>query len=162
MEEMVLSFSDQQLVTGLAILITTRTLQCQLSAYHFNLVCDYILMSVIVHVNTQVVATRYLDKCLPTSLRLFGITTTFCFAAFDFNTRNTPIFPMVNNSTLVILSPCFEVGNSSMEGNANYSSLEVDWGRLVTKSVNASNSDLQILLLVFSFALESLSQSSTG
>ena len=58
----ILALSDQQLVTGLAILITGYYQRCSISGYHFSLVADLAWFSSITHLSTLAVLHKYLMK----------------------------------------------------------------------------------------------------
>ena len=59
-EKLVLSLSDQQLLTGLAVLIASFWTHCSISVYHFALVNDLAWFSSSVHVTTLSVLRQYL------------------------------------------------------------------------------------------------------
>lgn len=59
-ERLVLSLSDQQLLTGLAVLIASFWTHCSISVYHFALVNDLAWFSASVHVTTLTVLRQYL------------------------------------------------------------------------------------------------------
>ena len=61
-ERVVLNLSDQQLLTGLAILITGFAMTCSISTYHFALVGDLAWMSSNVHLTTLSVLQQYLYR----------------------------------------------------------------------------------------------------
>lgn len=60
MTRFVLALSDQQLVTGLAILITGYSQRCAMSGYHFDLVTDLAWFSSTTHLSTLAVLQEYL------------------------------------------------------------------------------------------------------
>lgn len=59
-QKLVLGLSDQQLLTGLAVLIASFWTHCSISVYHFALVNDLAWFSASVHVTTLSVLRRYL------------------------------------------------------------------------------------------------------
>lgn len=61
-QKLVLSLSDQQLLTGLAVLIAGFWTHCNISVYHFALVNDLAWMSSAVHLTTLSVLHDYLLK----------------------------------------------------------------------------------------------------
>ena len=60
MEKFVLSLSDQQLVTGLAILIAGSTRPCAISGHHFDIIAALGWFSSTVHLSTLAVLRDYL------------------------------------------------------------------------------------------------------
>src|ERR1700734_1263414 len=62
LERFILGLSDQQLVTGLAILITGYYLHCKISYYHFNLVINLAWFSSTTHLATLLALKEYFKK----------------------------------------------------------------------------------------------------
>ena len=60
LEKFVLALSDQQLVTGLAILIAGYTNRCTLSLFHFNIIASLAWFSSTTHLSTLAVLRVYL------------------------------------------------------------------------------------------------------
>jgi hypothetical protein len=58
----ILSLSDQQLVTGLAILITGYYQRCTISGYHFTLIANLAWFSSTTHLSTLAVLQEYLIR----------------------------------------------------------------------------------------------------
>ena len=61
-EKVMLSLSDQQLLTGLSVLIAGFATHCSISAYHFAIVSDLAWFSSNVHLSTLTVLEGYLLK----------------------------------------------------------------------------------------------------
>ena len=61
-KKLVLSLSDQQLLTGLAVLIAAFSTHCTISVYHFALVNDLAWFSANVHLITLTVLGKYLSE----------------------------------------------------------------------------------------------------
>ena len=61
-KKLVLSLSDQQLLTGLAVLIAAFSTHCSISMYHFALVNDLAWFSANVHLITLTVLDEYLSE----------------------------------------------------------------------------------------------------
>ena len=127
LEAVILSFSDQQIVTGLSMLIATRFyLGCSISAYHYDIVCNLVLMSVITHLCSITYITPYLHRqALALGVaRVLLIGLTFLFAAFMFAERDNHNFPTgkpsyaPTNSTqipkLIAPAACFVSGNNNI------------------------------------------------
>jgi hypothetical protein len=55
LDQLILSLSDQQLATSIAILVTTSIRQCKISNYHLNVVSDIAWFSTITHLLSMVV-----------------------------------------------------------------------------------------------------------
>lgn len=75
LRDAVLAFSDLQVVTGIAILISGYTqLRCGLPAYHWQLVVDLAWFSAITHLTTLTCLRRYFQfRPAPRILRLMGM-----------------------------------------------------------------------------------------
>ena len=61
-EKVLLNLSDQQLLTGLSVLIAGFATHCSISAYHFSIVSDLAWFSSNVHLSSLTVLERYLLK----------------------------------------------------------------------------------------------------
>lgn len=60
LDGLLVGLSDTQAVTGLALLvITLYNSICSLSAYHYDLICILVLMSLIVHFCTITIISHY-------------------------------------------------------------------------------------------------------
>ena len=109
------ALSDQQLVTGISLLIATESKACQISAYHYNLVCAMILMSIITHLKTLLNAPHFFREgyVLVAILRLVFIFATVVFGGILFSSRNTAVFPADAGSLSILPAACFENKNGS-------------------------------------------------
>lgn len=94
LEVVVLSFSDQQLITGLAMLIAVHFyLGCSISAYHYDIVCNLILMSLVTHLASLAVISRYFSNWLLGPLRVILIIFAFGLTGVMFAERDNTRFP---------------------------------------------------------------------
>jgi len=85
-----------------------------MSAYHYNLVCVMMLMSMITHLNTLINITRFFRKgYLIGSLRFISISATIVYNGILFQSRNTPWFPRDAGSLSILPAACFENKNGS-------------------------------------------------
>ncbi|KAL2059757.1 hypothetical protein VTL71DRAFT_10141 [Oculimacula yallundae] len=74
MTHFILALSDQQLVTGLAILITGYAQRCSISGHHFKLIANLAWFSSTTHLSTLTVLQRYLIRHpLIKHIRVIGI-----------------------------------------------------------------------------------------
>ena len=129
LQAVVLSFSDQQMVTGLSLVITTRFyVGCSISAYHYDIVCNLVLMSVVTHLCSITFITPYFHHIGLGVARIVLILLTFSFAVYMLAERNNPSFPTgkpnyaPTNSTRIpyFTAPaaCFMSGNINITNHA--------------------------------------------
>jgi hypothetical protein len=59
LDRLILSLSDQQLATSIAILVTAYIRYCEISNYHLNIVCDLAWFSAITHLLSVTVLRAY-------------------------------------------------------------------------------------------------------
>ena len=79
MENFTLALSDQQLVTGLAVLIAGFYKRCTMSAYHFSIVISLAWLSSTVHLSTPVVLRDYfIQRPFLRSVRVVGMLSMLC------------------------------------------------------------------------------------
>lgn len=95
LEAFLLGLSDTQLVTGLALMIVTEfNMTCSISAYHYDLVCDMVLMSLIVHLCSMTVIEHYFDVWYLASVRILLIGGNFILGCLLFIHRAYKDFPV--------------------------------------------------------------------
>ena len=109
------------MITGLSLVIATRWMGCTISAYHYDIVCNLVLMSVVTHLCAVTFITPYFQHLVLGLCRIVLILLTLFFAGFMFAERNNTGFPTgkpsysPTNSTHVptLISPaaCFVSGN---------------------------------------------------
>ena len=118
LEQTMLSFSDQQLITSLAMLIAVYFfLGCHISAYHYDVVCNLILMSLVTHLTSLAVISRYFSNLFHGPPRAIVIIFAFSFAGVMFAERDSTRFPTgvpkpstISNTTappLLAAAACF-------------------------------------------------------
>ncbi|KAK0510211.1 hypothetical protein JMJ35_007605 [Cladonia borealis] len=167
LEAVLLSFSDQQIITGLSMLIATRFyIGCSISAYHYDIVCNLVLMSVVTHLCSITFITPYLHHraILLGIARVLLIGLTFLFAGFMFAERNNHHFPTgkphyaPTNRTqipyLIAPAACFVSGNDNIK-NWVKEDLKILWGSMhVTGFTQYA---ILVTFTVFSFSLAAIS-----
>jgi hypothetical protein len=101
-------FSDTQLVSGISLLSSTYFQGCDLSAFHYNLVCLMIIMSLITHIFAFVNIPHYFKKNVwPALLRLGGVLLTLGMAWALFKSRDVNHFPTSAGSLSIMPAHCF-------------------------------------------------------
>ena len=148
------SFSDQQMVTGLSLVIATRWyMGCTISAYHYDIVCDLVLMSVVTHLCSITFIIPYFHHKGLGITRIFLILFTFVMAGLMLSKRSNTSFPTgkpnyaPTNSTLIpyLIAPaaCFMSGSINLTSEAT--------GTVVTlnDSIHASGSPEYIIFVAF-------------
>lgn len=114
---LLVGLSDTQIITALALMIVTgvRT-SCTISAYHYNLVCQLVLMSTMVHFCSMTVIEHYFYNKFLAAVRILFITVNFIFGFFFFARRAaSDSFPVgipsnefkTNRTSMVIAADCF-------------------------------------------------------
>jgi hypothetical protein len=116
----VVSFSDQQIIRGISISIATlyTSAACTIDAYRYNMICYYLLMTIVSHLSAVLVLRSYTNghKFL-SAVRFALVGVQIVFAGFIFSSRLTAVFPTsipdasqpVTNSTLVFPAVCFQL-----------------------------------------------------
>ena len=154
LEAVILSFSDQQMITGLSLVIATRWyMGCTISAYHYDIVCNLVLMSVVTHLCAVTFITPYFQHLGLGLCRIVLILLTFLFAGFMFAERNNTSFPTgkpsyaPTNSThvpnLIAPAACFVSGNINITNQAEKTFM------IMKGSSHVSGFPEYIILLVF-------------
>lgn len=131
LERFVLALSDQQLVTGLAVLIAGYTNRCSRSFYHFQIIAVLGWFSSTTHLSTLAVLRAYLidhprvrDWRVTAMLAIFGLLVVSQAGTFSPNDSSLPMqcvfkdfapkglnFLSIINLTLVILFLCVSYAN---------------------------------------------------
>jgi hypothetical protein len=158
-----LSLSDTQAVTTLALLISTFFLGCKISAYHYDLVCSLVLMSSAAHIGSLAVIHKYFDlenvkmsQIVRSVIRVLMILASFVMSYILFVRRwNTNIFPsftvnsdVANNTRskstgLVLPAACF-IGHpdSSHASNLKNFTATPNWTLNYTTQASSNHSSL--------------------
>ena len=105
-------------------MLATRMLACQISAYHYDLICDLVFISIAVHLCSINVVDRYFNNIILGSIRVVLIAITFVLAGLLFARRNTSTFPINRPSNptdhhtgLVANAVCFQSANATFLGD---------------------------------------------
>ena len=115
-ETLLQTFSDQQLVAGFSILVATSFAACDISAYHYNLVCTMVLMSLVTHINTLVNIPNFICKgWIVGTYRILAIVAMVILSAILFSARNTSTFPVSAGPLSVLPAVCFEARNGTTD-----------------------------------------------
>ncbi|OAG04780.1 uncharacterized protein CC84DRAFT_1176948 [Paraphaeosphaeria sporulosa] len=166
-DEYLISLSDAQAVTSLALLVTANFyVGCTISAYHYDLVCSLVLMSSAAHIGSLAVMHKYfdVDKCqgwqrvwqwVRFSLRVFMVIASFVLSNYLFRHRlESKIFPSfkpasdditTNNRThstgLVLPAVCFidHPGQSNAVVYNNFTA-SPNWTRNYTTHASSNHS----------------------
>ena len=98
LERFILALSDQQLVTGLAVLIAGYTNRCSISIYHFRIISTLGWFSSTTHLSTMAVLRAYLidhprvrDWRVVAMLAIFGLLVVSQAAAISIQDSSLPI-----------------------------------------------------------------------
>ena len=68
-------------------------LGCQISAYHWDIVCNFLLMSIVTHLSSLAVISAYFSNLILGSCRIILILIVFAFSGVIFSERNNSHFP---------------------------------------------------------------------
>lgn len=106
------ALSDNQLVSGLALLVTLNNQACSISAYHYNLVCTMLILSTITHLQSLISIQDYIHKGrIIATFRIIAISTQYVLCAIVLNGRNTHrddnFFPSKATSFAIMPAACF-------------------------------------------------------
>ncbi|KAF2681835.1 hypothetical protein K458DRAFT_488961 [Lentithecium fluviatile CBS 122367] len=156
------SLSDTQAVTSLALLITTNFfLGCTITAYHYDLVCSLVLMSSAAHIGSLAVMHRYFDAKKHQSWQHFRsltrvamILASFILSYVLFRCRSEifPSFRPLSNTNdantttstgLVLPAVCFidHPGYSNASSRQNFTA-SPSWSLNLTTPVSSNHSSL--------------------
>lgn len=126
---------------------------CTISAYHYDIVCNLVLMSVVTHLCAVTFITPYFQHLGLGLCRIVLILLTFFFAGFMFAERNNTSFPTgkpsysPTNSThvpnLIVPAACFVSGNINITNQAEKTFL------IMKGSSHVSGFPEYVILLVF-------------
>ncbi|KAM0354887.1 hypothetical protein ACHAPU_000724 [Fusarium lateritium] len=121
---MVLSCSDAQIFTGAAYALTLRYFRgCTITAYHYNVVANLMLLSCATHLMAITVVRNYWEFAWLALLRVVCKTGVFLFAGILLSNQNaseeylfpTKIPPMDStNSTMFLYAACFQSKDTSL------------------------------------------------
>lgn len=104
---------NTQLVASIGLLFVTLYQSCDISAYHYNLVCYMLLMSMVTHTRFRQHSSFFQKNFWPALVRLFGMLLTFVFTWFLCKNRDVLGFPM-DVASLTIF-PVFNGSNSILD-----------------------------------------------
>jgi hypothetical protein len=123
LEPAALSFSDQQIVTGIALSVSTMYFEtiCEISAYHYNIVCFLVLLSIVSHL-VGIVGLRGYTTKRPQWLgiiRMLLIAVQVFLVFRLFSGRSSSLFPIYppadsNLTSLVLPFVCFQDLNETL------------------------------------------------
>jgi len=162
-ESVILNLSDQQLISGLAMAATTRYFyKCEMTAYHYDLVCYMLLCSVTTHLVSLLAVDKYFfpigNSARATSsslallvLRCAGIALTIILTGLVLFNRNAKTFPVEpEKAGLDLLKPaqCFFVGANAEAALEGVDDAIKDWF-----AKNWSNGLVQYCLFVVSIGI---------
>lgn len=108
------TMSDAQVATGLALLLVVTFHASCISAYHYNVVCYLMFMSLVTHVLAYVNIPNFVKKGnLIATLRVFAVLAIIVLTWMLFKARDAiEDFPVDANSLAIMPAACF-VGNQS-------------------------------------------------
>ncbi|KAG4026892.1 hypothetical protein MFRU_035g00440 [Monilinia fructicola] len=132
MENIILSCSDQQIFTSGAYAITLRWAQCcRISAYHYNIVGNMMLMGCATHLLSMIIVSDYWKGRSIALLRTSLIIILYIFTGVILANQNTKSGPNTvlwpsgvpnrneTNSTMILPAACFLSGDFSFADTLN-------------------------------------------
>jgi hypothetical protein len=131
--------SDAALTAGIALAFATLYESCDLSVYHFNIVCYMILMAMITHTFTITNVPHWFRKNgWLASARLIGILLTFVFTWILYKSRDVKGFPMKASSAAILPISCYINGNDNMLNTGYFESHNISQALLPTLTGTSS------------------------
>jgi hypothetical protein len=101
--------SDQQLLSGISLLFAANLLACTISAYHYNLICTMLLLSLVTHLNALVSIPDFFHKNrVMAAFRLVGFVVQIALSNIFLSARNSTQFPYTASSLAILPAACFE------------------------------------------------------
>jgi hypothetical protein len=126
LEAIVITCSDQQIFTGCAYAVTLRYWTgCEISAYHYNIVADMLLVTCATHLTAVTVSRNYWENPWPSAIRI--LLTAFLYIVTGILLSNAGVeslsFPtqVPNDSAtydpILLPAACFQVEKSQVPAN---------------------------------------------
>jgi hypothetical protein len=150
LERLINSFSDQQSIAGLSLIVVAGHDGCELSAYIYNLICFQLIMSIISHLNALTNTRNWFgdkQQSIPRGIfagivKVLPIVITIIMAGVMLGARIGNDFPSYAGQLASFPAVCFEDTNASAGIDA--------FGTLVSKHKGdwASNGFVQYLILI--------------
>ncbi|KAG9227951.1 hypothetical protein BJ875DRAFT_490563 [Amylocarpus encephaloides] len=107
--------SDQQLISSIALLLSVNAQACQISAYHYNLVCTMLVMGIITHLNTLMNVPDFLHKGKFLAFyRFLGMTIQIILSGLVLSARLTKTFPSRAGPLAILPAACFQEAGSGL------------------------------------------------
>ncbi|KAI1343663.1 hypothetical protein F5Y15DRAFT_172649 [Xylariaceae sp. FL0016] len=123
LETLVLSCSDQQVFTGAAYALTLRYWRgCDISAYHYNIVANMMLLTCATHLMSVTIVRNYWKYPLLAIIRILAISGVFIVTGLLFTNQNadqglkfpTGVPPADTTDSLIFLpAACFQGGRNT-------------------------------------------------
>jgi hypothetical protein len=108
------SISDGQIIAGLALLLTINSQSCSITAYHYNLACTMLLLSIVTHLNALIAIPSFFHKGKNiATLRVLAIAAQVILTAMIFSARHSVKFPTKASSLAIMPAACFENMNAT-------------------------------------------------
>ncbi|KAI0846511.1 hypothetical protein F5Y00DRAFT_271966 [Daldinia vernicosa] len=124
LETLVLACSDQQVFTGAAFALTLRYWRgCTISAYHYNIVANMMLLTCATHLISVTIVRNYWKFPWLAALRVLSITAVFAVTGLLMTNQNADVkmpfptsIPYANETESPIFLPaaCFQGGNDTI------------------------------------------------
>ncbi|KAK7457732.1 hypothetical protein Landi51_01865 [Colletotrichum acutatum] len=124
-QALVISCSDQQVFTGGAYLVTIRFWAgCSITAYHYNIVANMLLITCATHLMSVVISKNYFERFFLACLRVCFITAVFAMTGLLLSNQNasndlpfpTKVPPSNETESLLFYhAVCFQTGEDSIE-----------------------------------------------
>lgn len=119
-EKLLHTLSDHQLVAGFALLAVLNRKACEISAYHFNLVCTLLLLSAVTHLSPLFTIHDYVYKGRTIAIfRIGAIAAQYGMSVTALSARNSNSFPSKASSLAIMPAACFENMNASSNFGLN-------------------------------------------
>lgn len=113
-ESLLQIISDQQLVAGIALLAVINVQACEISAYHYNIVCTMLLLSAVTHLNTLINISDFIYKGKTVATqRLIAIFVQITLSGIVLSARNSSTFPSKASPLSILPAACFENMNAT-------------------------------------------------
>ncbi|KAF2809643.1 uncharacterized protein BDZ99DRAFT_571424 [Mytilinidion resinicola] len=142
------TFSDAALTAGIALAFATLLQSCDLSVYHYNIVCYMLLMAMITHTFAITNIPKWFSKNgWLGALRLAGILLTFCFTWLLYKSRDVKGFPMTASSAAIMPISCYITGDDSMLNSGYFETHNISTALLPQLSGSGSTTQFWGLLI---------------
>jgi len=136
---------QQQLLAGFALIWVVANQACTISAYHYNLVCIMLVLSVITQLNVLINIPDFVNKNIATGYyHIFLVSIQLVLSLLMLAATDSKTFPIEASSLAVVPAQCFidiaaAYGNSSSSNSSQNLTTHLSGNITASNATNTSN-----------------------